>query len=540
MISVTDTKDPPETLITTQLASVTDTISPDAGNTLQFFAGKDNAFALSPYAITEGHLIRRDRELVQLNTSDHVFYKVISLIENTVNYTDWAVPTLNIFSGQGAVDANYDLSGDGKLFIPANSLITSDGNPYVGSYTLHWALFNPSNEESRFIPSYSAISKENQIVQVLPQFCLYVTVKADDGSTLKFSSGAYIASNISNEASWFFDDEAAAWLPQGTESRIDLVDNGYYMVGQSVNQTRVTGTLQINGLPAPHYAIRINYEGFQRNLFTTNNGTWSIVLPSGESCVASVSLPCGSDQQIPFDVSDGPSSTLPIAIQESGVINAFIKGTVRGCEAEVIADPMLIVRGAAAQFYYPSNDGISLYYPSCVGSVLEVQAIHQDSQESGPVISWKSADTVDIRSAFACNAARNEYLFLNVAGDQKMYWDMNSAYTTQDRVLIETGGNEPDVEFKIYISGDMEGDYEDTDLNILFEDMQLGTRGFSLNCPSATSGCGFTDFSITHFPNQSGQWIRGYFQGKFWIKTFYPLTAGYRDVSGEFQVYREF
>lgn len=121
-----------------------------------------------------------------------------------------------------------------------------------------------------------------------------------------------------------------------------------------------------------------------------------------------------------------------------------------------------------------------------------------------------------------------------------MYWDLKSAFTGQSRIAIEEGADEDDLELGIFITGMMEGSYENTMLNILFEDQHLGTKGYSLYCPTSTTGCGFTQFTITHFPAQQGAWIKGYFEGSFWIKTFTPLTAGYRPVKGEFQVYREF
>ncbi len=540
VISVIEIPDPPETLITTRMASITDTLSLDAGNTLQFFAGKDYAFAQGPICITEGTLIRRDRELIQLNTTDDVFYKVIALIENNVNYIDWSIPTLKTLSGQSSMNAAFDLEGAGALILPANTLEYADGNLYSGSFTVSWALFDPETTESRFIPSYTALKNDGQLAQILPKFCLYLTIKADDGSILKPNPDASIELNTSSEATWFFDSKVAAWRENGSADKIEVSANGYYLVGNSVSQTRVSGNLQINGSPAPHYPLTILYAGQQRKIYTTNSGSWAILLPAETSCVASVKLPCGDEQQVSFDVPNEPSFEMPVSVQSTEVINSFVKGVVRGCGAEVIVDPLLIIKGSYKQFYFPSESEIGLFYPTCTMSSMELQAIDQENQESGPGITWDSRDTIDIHSAFACSAAKDEYLFLEVAGDRKMYWDMSSAYTIHDRVLIETNDNAPDVNFQVFISGAMVGNYEDSKLNILFEDMQLGTRGFSLNCPTATSGCGFTKFTITHFPTVSGQWIRGHFEGRFWIKTFQPLTAGYRDVSGDFQVYREF
>ncbi len=120
-----------------------------------------------------------------------------------------------------------------------------------------------------------------------------------------------------------------------------------------------------------------------------------------------------------------------------------------------------------------------------------------------------------------------------------MYWDLKTSID-QSRLIIEEGISASDLDLKILIRG-MEGrDYEDTELNMVFEDIHLGSRGYSLYCPSSPNGCGFTKFVITHYPVQQGEWRRGYFEGLFWIKTFNPLTAGYRPVIGEFQVFRDF
>ena len=159
---------------------------------------------------------------------------------------------------------------------------------------------------------------------------------------------------------------------------------------------------------------------------------------------------------------------------------------------------------------------------------------------AGPSIQWVAADTVDIYSVFACEESKMEYLSLMVNGDRKMYWDLASSISPESRLLIEEGGEEHKLDLQIAISGMKDRAYADEELNIRFEDRSLGQSGYSLYCPTSSTGCGFTTFIITHYPETAGEWIRGYFEGTFWIKTFQPLTAGYKSVRGEFQVYKEF
>lgn len=540
LVTIIDTPDAPEVLIDTRLATIVDTISPDAGNSLQFFNGKDNAFAQTYFSITDGKMVSRDRELIELYTSKHTFYNVIALIENDVNYAEWAIPSLNTMNGHSSSDMHLDLAEAGVLHIAANALTRPDGSEYSGSYTVEWSVFDPKSSASKFLPSYTALESNGAIKQLLPELSIYIGFNAADGSELVLGQSAPIEQSSVSAPSWYFNADKAAWTNNGETHTMDVSKSGYYMLGEAVSQVRVSGTLYINNQPTPHYPILITYSGQQRRVYTTNAGAWAVLLPAETNCVATVSLPCGTDRDIPFEVGDHTTAQVSINITESAVTNALLQGSIRGCSGEQIDDPMLIVEGAAPQFFFPSESDFSVYFPSCNGALVDVQGVSQQSLESGPSISWKSTDTIRLQTVFACDAARDEYLYLTVDGDQKLYWDMNSAFTMQDRVLIENGSSDPNAEFQLFISGEMAGEYEDTKLNILFDDPQLGSRGFSLYCPTASSGCGFTKFEITHFPEAAGQWIRGYFQGRFWIKTYNPLTAGYRDVSGEFQVYREF
>lgn len=537
LVTIIDTPDAPEVLIDTRLATIVDTISPDAGNSLQFFDGKDNAFAQTSFAITDGKMVSRDRELIRLQTSKHEFSKVIALIENDVNYAEWAIPTLNTTNGHSSGNVQVDLDEAGILNIGPNTLTRLDGSEYAGSYTVDWSVFEPGTATSKFLPSYTALQSNGAVKQLLPEISLFIGIQANDGTELLLKPGTFIEQSSFRASSWSFDADKAAWINNGEARKIEVSKSGYYMLGETAHEVRVGGTLLINNQLTPHYPITVSYEGQKRQIFTTNGGKWALLLPAEASCVASVLLPCGTEQNIQFDVRDS-SDPISLVIYNAGITNALLQGNVKGCSGETIADPMLIVEGTAPQFFFPSDSDFSIYYPTCDGDQVGVQGVSQQSMETGPAVSWDSKDTIQLQTVFACDAANEEYLFLTVDGDRKMYWDMHSAFTMQDRVLIENGN--PEAEFQLFISGEMEGEYEDTMLNILFNDPQLGSRGFSLYCPTATSGCGFTKFTITHFPEASGQWIRGYFQGRFWIKTYHPLTAGYRDVSGEFQVYREF
>ena len=61
-----------------------------------------------------------------------------------------------------------------------------------------------------------------------------------------------------------------------------------------------------------------------------------------------------------------------------------------------------------------------------------------------------------------------------------------------------------------------------------------------MNCSENATGCGFRKFIIDYFGNEKDDWIKGSFEAVFWLKTYNPLAAGYKNVKADFLVKRNF
>ncbi len=225
------------------------------------------------------------------------------------------------------------------------------------------------------------------------------------------------------------------------------------------------------------------------------------------------------------------TTCLNLGVAQTITINPYQNGTTFivtkvATFAQTINIPSPTIGGLRYKFIlFNTAAEINFTIPVCKNSSFTISSLNPADGQFGPAVQWEAAETVDVHTSMACDQAKNEYLSLVVAGDKKMYWNLTSEMQG-GRLIIGDDSAEPDLDLKVYVEGLAEGIYADDMLNISFEDMNLGTRGYSLYCPTATSGCGFTDFTITHFAETEGEWIRGYFEGTFWIKTFNPLTAG--------------
>jgi|GEM_PF-6088073 len=538
--------DPPEVIVTTRLVTLADTSISGYDDATQTFSNQIVQFDNLPYQQVQGVGINRDYELVRLTTKEGFdLYHVQTLLENDINYLHWTYPEILHFSGDATQSATYTISTNASLRIPENAVVDGSGQVFQGAYDVYVSFIDPSKESSLAIPSYTGIQKDGQKVSLAMQACYYVSVLTPDKQQLSFQNGAIISGETLSGDAWYFDPLKANWTLHREEGDIEemeipLKNTGYYALAQKTSLIRLQGTLQINARTAPHYPITFLYNDQVRKVFTTNSGKWAIHVPTNADITARIELPCDQDKEINIATNEGNDQLVSLQVDAGEIINAHITGTARDCQGQPLTDHVVMITSGNNQFLFQNSADMSFNVVSCLGQMIGVSTLNLSNNEYGPEILWPVASEMDVSSTFGCELAQVEYLRLNIEGQQKMYWDLKTSITPEDRVLIENGPNETELALQLYITGMVEGAYEDTRLNIAFEDQAFGNKGYSLYCPTSSVGCGFTEFKITHFPDQAGEWIRGQFKGDFWIKSFHPLTAGYRMMEGEFQVYRDF
>lgn len=533
----------PEILITTKIVTRNDTNVASAMNATQTFGGESGQFDQFPYLSSKSLTVDRDYELLTLRDHQGLsFFHIHDLVPNDVNYIHWKLPELQQITGSSSFSTEIVFDNGASALIPSESLLKNDGSKYEGSYTLHYGYIDPYGTNIEDIPSFTGYNNLHKIVSLQFDQCYYITAISDNGTRLEFSEQAKLRfPPTSPTTQWQFDEFNSAWKNTDDPSdQINLGNSIYYGTAQEADLVRISGQLMINGNEATHQQLIIQYGDYTRRVYTSNKGEWALQVPAGINCTARVELPCTTNPPVNFTTPQHGELNVPINITATEIITTILTGTITNCDGIYSKDGMLIINGSSPTFYFPDQQKFTIHQPACINEILEITAIDPKNAQMGPSIKWNAADTVNLFSVFACEAANGEYFSINVAGDQKMYWDLLSELTPQSRILIANDPTEGEIKIQVYVTGMNKGEYSNEELNIVFEDMMLGNRGYSLYCPTSTSGCGFTSFTITHFPEEQGKWIRGHFEGNFWIKTFNPLTAGYRKMTGEFQVEREF
>lgn len=545
IVKVIEYPTPPAVRISTSLVTQVSDAPPDDG--VQQVTFTDQSSTPGEYTLNwfSASGVDRSYEQVDIRTeTGHLFHKIYPLVENDINYGHITVPGLENFEGQTADRYDFTIQNIARLTIAAHGLVTADGAVYEGNYHLAVAFMDPNSSASNAIPSFAGIDAQFQYSGLLFSHAFWITATTPNGESLHFNSNCAIATPGPSGTHWYFDPTKATWLEQLSTTtpdpdRIILDQSGYYGYADARPLVYVKGTFQINGISTPHYPIHIEYEGQQQTVFSTNLGYWAAQLPAATACKIKVDLPCGTTFEKTMITSDEDQQTYSIIVNNSDIKTVRVDGTAVDCQSNPLNTHFTIIEGANTSILFAKNDEIHFDVPVCGTSPLIISSYDPISLQSGPEVAWDPVDTIHLYTSMACDMAKQEYLSLMVSGEKKVYWNLASMMDG-GKLVISENGLDPEVEILIFIEGLAKGNYEDTMLNILFEDKHLGNKGYALNCPTATSGCGFTDFTITQFADAQGQWIRGHFEGKFWIKTFHPLTAGYRPIAGDFQVYRDF
>jgi hypothetical protein len=317
-----------------------------------------------------------------------------------------------------------------------------------------------------------------------------------------------------------------------------MEETGFYCIAEWHPYTILTGQILSHGQQLAGMSAGITFHSqpvaYAR---TTNEGLFEAFVPANAVLDITLQSPCGTSITHSAETTTGPlQSTFDV---EDEIASGKITGVTRDCADNILPAHFLETTSGGIHTTFFLNSGeFSLFFPVCA-DVFTLESHTADWSTHGPTIPWTTAAETHIYSSYACENALNEYFVFRIRDDHKVYWSTQSALTSGQRTqLIADDPSLPDTEASVWISGMETGVFEDMELNILFEDKTINT-GYSLYCPTSSAGCGFEKFEITHF-GETGEWIRGYFEGTFWVKTFQPLTAGNKKIVGEFQIYRDF
>ncbi len=180
--------------------------------------------------------------------------------------------------------------------------------------------------------------------------------------------------------------------------------------------------------------------------------------------------------------------------------------------------------------------------PYCNNKDIGIISADKNWDNIGPkIFFFASEGDVSFRNIYTCNQIEMDgYFNLNIDNNEKLFRITESKYNDGRTELKLYDEENINTEFSLWFSGKESRQYTDNELNIFFKNLNISDSVYETNCSNSTEGCGFEKFYIYNYGNKKGDWIKGTFEGRFWIKSYNPLNAAYKKVKGDFLVKRYF
>ncbi|HKK87588.1 MAG TPA: hypothetical protein VJ917_01980 [Saprospiraceae bacterium] len=452
-------------------------------------------------------------------------------------------------------DQSWEMRLDQKTSLQSQNAVFSDpaGFNISGQIEVEFwqSQLDNLNDWSSFpamMPSESRGSKAGRIVF---QRVFSLRFLSDNGTPLKLKEGSGIVmenpdiiDQLKVHSLWFFDTEKAYWK----KKNIQAIDNGflldqagYWAIGDESNEHLLKGDLSLDGVPAINRQLVVFSEGrIVQQTRTAKNGAFRIYLPELPRARL-VLVDSEQDLQQEWPLNSGVSQDMDLGglrLSQDNEVPVLLRGEVRACDNQLTETAMILVENGPDQYIIsvpPEEFEIEL--SSSNGQDLYTTALDLTTEEQGPRVKWARArvNTIELFPLYSCENAKEEYMTLEIEGDYQTFW--TGEYIEENgRFVLENEAN-PSEFVRLFLNDLSPGEISDSLLNFEFDLPRIGDNGYSLSCINSRVGCGFERFVITQSGEEGSRWVRGFFEGRFWVRKL-PNRAVYRDISGSFQIER--
>lgn len=554
-IDTIDFPDPPKTLVNTSLVGiVTDEVGVEITDFEVHFNNKITQWSGSHYFKLDGKLINQNGEPLTIITPDGTqsVYSVKTIKED-VNYVHFAI----IKQKEKAThdlknDIRLNSSDEFKVDLKKESF-KKNGILYSGNVKTESFLIDPEHiiQRQTLPGSNQGLNLQKEITALDILHAFYLDIRSDDGTLLTTRlqiQADRLPSLPQDQFVWWFDPVSGFWnmletsFADAKSWQTQFTQPGFYCISAQKSGVRISGKVTLGVLPVPGCSIDIqSASGHKITIQTSNAGIWNALVPKGQDLTLNIYNECGEfgSESIGSFNTDTYLGVSDISAFSS--LFSVLKGTVKDCDGKLKNNSFLYFEGDGLnnKIFNPGSQ-IEVVIPICQNEHLTISFSDISGAESCSKILWHTKPEMDVNSMFACDRAKGQYFNLMIESENKMYWEALSS-STGGRLKIQLAdpGN-AGFEFGIWIPAFSVTELQDDMINILLNDASFGSGGYSLFCPTSTLGCGFEKLVITHYPQTGDEWIRGYFEGTFWIKRISPPEANNRKMRGEFQIRKAF
>ncbi len=540
-------------------AEIVGKVHDEYGNDIVGYTGTilNNAYdaTKSPYYHFSVVDANKNGSLLTINYDNGDYQFLVKPIGNDVNYFSHTIITKpGVLQKSSETNVNENLQEGVHLKIAGGSYLTGNtdysGEVVIKSFVPD--LTNPNHLEA--LPGgHLALDSGNNDIWLNYSKVVFLSFETDDNSPLEISKGNAKLSieNVDCEdcSVWYYDDKMHIWQYYSKINSTDKVEfevshSGFYTLAAPYVFNLVEGSVFIGKKPLVNQAVDLFFEDrLVERVYTTNTGKWFTHLPIDHPFKYKVDVECNEKFEEEFKIKGKDETISPMVLSSKLIPSININGVVKDCSNEEIERNFFkVLQGEKSGYYFFDSPKINLEVPYCSNTILKIQSADENWENIGPQLVFDVfVGTVDFKNLYTCNQiVQDGYFNLNIEGKEKLFRITESKIKDNRTELLVYDNENIDAEFLLLFSGQEAREYRDDELNMFFKNLEIDDNIYEFNCSTSTIGCGFEKFKITDFGEKKGDWIRGVFEGNFWVKSYNPLHAGYKRIKGDFLVKRNF
>lgn len=355
------------------------------------------------------------------------------------------IPKTNSGNFSAATGGTINISGGGKLVIPASAVADASGNIYSGTVNVAMTWIDPTSSDlgSIIMGDLRGVTTGGQERVLETYGMLGVELTGSGGQALNIASGKTAELSFPIPAAiqggapatitlWHFDEATARWKEEGSATK-----NGSYYITNVKHfsfwncdapwpQINLCMTLvNPNGQPLPNATVRIKRANVPTSVgvgHTDSLGGLCGIVPKNEPLIMEVLGPCGTPV---YSQNIGPfssSTSLGVVTVNIPAINTIIvTGNAVTCSNTPVVNGRVLLFLSNGHYYWGNinNGSFSVTLINCAGNTLSFSAVAIDystNVEGAPVTGSGSNGTVNLGTLTACGTSSSQFINATIDG----------------------------------------------------------------------------------------------------------------------------
>ncbi len=497
--------------------------------------------------------------ILQIKKDIHKYQFSINPLDKDVCYFSHTIftkpyKTTNNSSKNIEINLNTDIS----IALRGNAYMDRD-QEYTGEVSIETFspdLNNPIQAEA--LPgNHLALNSKNEDVWIDMYSAFFIGIRDIDNNKLRIkedSSKVIINTDISDCEKctvWRYDNSKSKWLEQTSiknpnSIEFELGKSGFYCYGKQYIYNLVEGQISGSNTPLRNQTVDIfdNDDRFIQRVYTSNSGKWFAHLPMNKKYKYKFAIQNSNTFLSEFELDETDDIKLPV-YDLTNISIVKLTGEIRNCNDELIKNSFFqLWQDSTYKCLFLTDSEVNLDVISFSDKSIHLQSANETWLDIGPRQSfYKIKSEINFNESYTCSQFKKDGYFKIKIDNKEKLLAPPVAIIENGRTKLEISdidNPQLDTKIEIYFSGQEERDYDDEELNIDINNLIIDNVHYDLNCNNSTEGCGFKNFKIEYFGEDKGDWIKGNFKGIFWMKTYYPFKAEYKEVEAEFLIQRNF